>query len=191
MLLYKYSKNSIYEAYKSVYWYLQTYLEILLKLLVTSIVGYTRINSQSWARNNTVATMWPCFQATQLLVTALLQYSLWLLHLDTETLTYFEFSLVPEALLRCRVVVVAKLKKMTRAQLCKFVVDDEGAGHGHVEAHEPAGWPQDDGGDEEGGRQRGPPTRQLYRQNTGQLGSFCKTIFGPGKNVKNVATLPL
>ena len=56
MLLYKYSKNSIYEAYKSVYWYLQTYLEILLKLLVTSIVGYTRINSQSWARNNTVAT---------------------------------------------------------------------------------------------------------------------------------------
>ena len=35
-------------------------------------------------------------------------YSLWLLHLDIETLTFFEFFLVPEALLFC--CVVAKLK---------------------------------------------------------------------------------
>ena len=37
-------------------------------------------------------------------------YSLWLLHLDTETLTFFEFCVVSEALLRCRVVVFTKLK---------------------------------------------------------------------------------
>ena len=34
----------------------------------------------------------------------------WLLHLDTQIEIFFEFCLVPEALLRCRVVVVAKLK---------------------------------------------------------------------------------
>ena len=32
--------------------------------------------NQSWARNNTAATMCPCFQATKLLVIALLPYSL-------------------------------------------------------------------------------------------------------------------
>ena len=43
-----------------------------------------------WARDNTDATMWPCFQATKLLVIAFLLYSLWLLHLDTETLIFLE-----------------------------------------------------------------------------------------------------
>ena len=42
-----------------------------------------------------------CVQATQLLIIALPLYSLWLLHLDTETLTLFEIFLAPEALLRC------------------------------------------------------------------------------------------
>ena len=35
---------------------------------------------------------------------------MWQLQLDTETLTFFEFFLVPEDLLRCRVVLVAKLE---------------------------------------------------------------------------------
>ena len=33
----------------------------------------------------------------------------------------------------------------------------KGAGYGHEQAHEPVGRPEDDGGDEEGGRQRGAP----------------------------------
>ena len=36
-------------------------------------------------------------------------YFLWLLHLDSETITCFRFYQVPGALLSCRVVVVAKL----------------------------------------------------------------------------------
>ena len=59
---------------------------------------------QSWARDNTAATTWPWYQA-------MLQYLLWLLLVDTETLIFLEFFLVPEAKLRCRVAVVAKLKK--------------------------------------------------------------------------------
>ena len=42
------------------------------------------------------------------MVTAILLYSLWLLNLDTETLIFFEFFLVPETLWRC--LVVAKVK---------------------------------------------------------------------------------
>ena len=67
------------------------------------------IYEQSWASDNSAATTWPCFKATKLLVIALLLYSLWQLHLDTKTLTFFTFFRVPEALLRCRVVIVAKL----------------------------------------------------------------------------------
>ena len=44
------------------------------------------------------------FSATLLLVIELFLYSLRLLHLDTKTLNFFEFILVPKALLRCRVV---------------------------------------------------------------------------------------
>ena len=46
--------------------------------------------------------------------------------------------------------------------------DRHGAGHGHVQAHEPPRRPQDHGGDQEGGRQRGPPTGQLQRQDPGR-----------------------
>ena len=48
--------------------------------------------------------------AAKLLIIALCLYSMWLLHLDTKTLTFCLFFLVPEALLHCRVVVVVKLK---------------------------------------------------------------------------------
>ena len=48
--------------------------------------------------------------------------SFWQLHLDTETLTFFEFFIVPEALLRCRVVTKAKAKKISCAQLCKLSI---------------------------------------------------------------------
>ena len=72
--------------------------------------------SEPRAPDNTATTTWACFQATKLLVIALLLisilYSLWLLYLDNETFTFFEFSFVPVALSRCRnvAVVVAKLK---------------------------------------------------------------------------------
>ena len=36
-------------------------------------------------------------------------YSLWVLYLDNETITFLQFFLVPEDLLRCRVVAVAML----------------------------------------------------------------------------------
>ena len=39
--------------------------------------------------------------------------------------------------------------------------DRHGAGHRHEQAHESPGRPQDHGGDQEGGRQRGPPAGQL------------------------------
>ena len=68
---------------------------------------------QSWARYNTAATTWPCFQATQLLVLVMCLCLLWLLHLYTETLKNFEFFLVAEDLLRC-----TEAKNLSRAQLC-------------------------------------------------------------------------
>ena len=43
-----------------------------------------------------------------------------------------------------------------------------GSGHGHVQAHEPAGGPQDHGGDQEGGGQRRPAAGQLHRPDTGE-----------------------
>ena len=42
------------------------------------------IKDQSWARDNSVATIWQCYQATKLFVIAILLYLLWLPHLDTE-----------------------------------------------------------------------------------------------------------
>ena len=64
------------------------------------------INLQSWARGNRAATTWPCFQATtKLLDFAFLLRSLWQLHLDTETLIFFNICLVPEDLMPCRIVV--------------------------------------------------------------------------------------
>ena len=47
-------------------------------------------------------------------------YSLWPLDLDTETLKCFLFFLVTEALLRCRVVVVTKLKNVACPALVLF-----------------------------------------------------------------------
>ena len=77
---------------------------------------------QSWARVNTAATTWPCFQATNLLVMALYPILSWLLQLDTETLTLFMFVFVPQALLlyvvallRCRCREAKKLSRVTRA----------------------------------------------------------------------------
>ena len=51
------------------------------------------------------------FSGQKWLTIALCQYSLWLLHFDTEASIFFVFFRVTEALLRCRVVIVAKLLK--------------------------------------------------------------------------------
>ena len=40
--------------------------------------------SQSWASDNSVATMGPCFQGTKLFVFVILLFLLWLPHLGTE-----------------------------------------------------------------------------------------------------------
>ena len=58
-------------------------------------------NVQSWARDNVT---------TKILAMAQCLFSWRLLHLDTETLTFFIFFSFTEALLCCRVVVVEKLK---------------------------------------------------------------------------------
>ena len=44
---------------------------------------------QSWARDNTDATTWPCFQATELVVITLRPYSYWLHQLETLKLSLF------------------------------------------------------------------------------------------------------
>ena len=49
------------------------------------------------------------FSGQKLLLIALWLYSLWLLHLDTEALTFFEFFFVTKALTCCCVVIVAQL----------------------------------------------------------------------------------
>ena len=47
----------------------------------------------------------------------------WLPYPHTETKIFFKFFLVPEALLRCRIVFVAKLYTvLSRAQLCPYVI---------------------------------------------------------------------
>ena len=66
---------------------------------------------QSWAGDNSVATMWPCFQGTKLFVIAIFTISVVAIPSRHQGLTIFLVpDLVLEALLRCRVVVVAKLK---------------------------------------------------------------------------------
>ena len=65
-------------------------------------------------------------QVSKLLDFAFLLYSLWQLHLVTETLIVFEFFLFPEALLRCRVVVVAKIKNCSVPSLYGILRTDTG-----------------------------------------------------------------
>ena len=48
---------------------------------------------QSWARDNTAANTEHYLQATKVLVIVLCLYSLWQLHLDTETLIFWYFFL--------------------------------------------------------------------------------------------------
>ena len=50
---------------------------------------------------------------------SILLYLLWQLRLDTKTSIFFEICLIPEALLLCRVVVVAKLKKIVACPALK------------------------------------------------------------------------
>ena len=52
------------------------------------------------------------FRPQNLLFVALYFSSLWLLHLDTETIAFLEFFLVTEAQLHCRDVAVTKLKNV-------------------------------------------------------------------------------
>ena len=73
--------------------------------------------NQSWARDNTTATTWPCFQAKQLLSITLCLYSFWLLHWDNKTLTFFVFyfclwSSITLSRCRCR-----EINQLSRAQL--------------------------------------------------------------------------
>ncbi len=53
-----------------------------------------------------------------------------------------------------------------------FWLTPSGSGHRHVEAHEPFGRPQDDGGDEESGRLRRPAPRQLHGPHPGRWLTF-------------------
>ena len=66
----------------------------------------TQQKLQSWARDNVVKFSGQIIGDFCIVSTV---YSLRLFHLDTEVFTFFGFFLVTEALLRCRVVVVAKL----------------------------------------------------------------------------------
>ena len=77
------------------------------------------LSTQSWARDNTAATMWPCFQATMLLCI----FSLWQLNLVTEILksvprTYFSCLWSSISLTRYRCL---KGIQLSRAQLCILV----------------------------------------------------------------------
>ena len=65
------------------------------------------------AGDNIAATMWPCFQATSLLVIAFV-----VAHFVT--LTILEFFRVIDVLIHCRVIVVAKLKhcRVPSSDLC-------------------------------------------------------------------------
>ena len=68
---------------------------------------FIQCDKQSWAGDNTAATTWPCFQATQFYVIAKLLYVLWLLHPDTETKILYKLFPVSEALLRCCIVTLS------------------------------------------------------------------------------------
>ena len=60
------------------------------------------------------------FHDNNLLIIACCLYFVQLLHSDTKALKFFKCFLVTEALIRCRVDVVAKIKKLWRAQLCSY-----------------------------------------------------------------------
>ena len=69
----------------------------------------------TWLRHTELGTRQQCWDNVAIfsgnktvIVIALCQHLMLLLHLETETLTFFEFFLVPQALLRCRVVFIAK-----------------------------------------------------------------------------------
>ena len=83
----------------------------------TCLYSFLRSNwhfGQSWARDNSVATMWPCYQAIKLFEISILLYLLLLPHWG---LTIFQFFSVPLGyitLSRCR---CCEVKKLSRAQL--------------------------------------------------------------------------
>ena len=99
---------------------------ILSQVMPATLNNYYHLVYQSRARDNTAAPTWPCFQATKFLVIALCLYLWWLLHEDAETLSFSDFFHVIEALLRSRVVVVAKLKNCRvpnpRANMLRILV---------------------------------------------------------------------
>ena len=64
--------------------------------------------------DNTAVTTRPCFQAKQLLGIALSLYSTWLLHVDIDPLTFFDFFLVALVLTQSYI-------KLSRAQLFYFL----------------------------------------------------------------------
>ena len=88
-------------------------------LATTSTYNMTELGTRQPCCDN--VTMFSGLIVVGFSILICLLYSLWQLHLDTETLIFFEFFLVPEALLRSCVVDVAKLKKLPRAQLCKII----------------------------------------------------------------------
>ncbi len=59
-----------------------------------------------------------------------------------------------------------ELKGKLRCHETGLILLLPGFGDGHVEAHELVGRLEDDGGDEEGGRIRSSPARQLHRPDT-------------------------
>ena len=71
----------------------------------TNIEFFTELATRQYCCDN--VTM---FSGHKVVVIAILLYLLELLHPVTKTKIFFKFVLVPDALLRCRVVVVAKQK---------------------------------------------------------------------------------
>ena len=59
---------------------------------------------------------------------------------------------------------------------CEEDGDRHGAGHWHEQAHEPPGWPQDHGGDQEGGWVWGAAPGQLQWQDPGPGHVQCKIM---------------
>ena len=76
---------------------------LIQKNIFINLVSFFRAAGTRQYCHDNVPNAHACFQATQLLVIALLLisilYSLWLLYLDNETFTFFEFSFVPVALI--------------------------------------------------------------------------------------------
>ena len=85
----------------------------ILELFTTHQQGYNHTHiqrfiwkkPQSWARDNTAATTWPCFQAKKMVDIVLWLYSVWLLHLQIPRPKKNSgpwCSIYVVALLRCR-----------------------------------------------------------------------------------------